>query len=184
MNQTTNGWTRWLQEHEQFFSFKLNGYSKIPFNIYSTILPLIDRDGSIIDLGCGNGILLKFIMLFSGHSLIPFGIDISESAIYQAKSTIHTKYANNFKVQNMIHYAFDKRRYDIIITSLAQGISLRDFTLKCIKQLNKNGRLIYILHADVLTRYNINTSTIFNFNGLKIRVSNGGGGIKFFIYDK
>jgi len=79
---------KWLENHRNFFSPEMNGYSNVPIGPYLSTLPLIDGNGKIIDSGCGNGMLLKFLIEFSGHSLIPFGIDLNEKAIAQASKEI------------------------------------------------------------------------------------------------
>ena len=57
----------------------------------------INRDGTILDIGCGNGFLLKCFQYWQPHSLTPFGIDINSEFINQAK-LLFPEFANNFTV--------------------------------------------------------------------------------------
>lgn len=61
------------------------------------IAELISSDGSVLDLGCANGFFLISLQEWSGHKLVPYGIDIQDNLIEQAKY-IFPDYSNNFKV--------------------------------------------------------------------------------------
>lgn len=50
------------------------------------IASAIDKDGTILDIGCGNGFLLRSFQEWSGHVLTPYGIDLNQTFIDQAKS--------------------------------------------------------------------------------------------------
>lgn len=45
----------------------------------------ITQNGSILDIGCGGGLLLRSLQEWSEHVLIPYGIDISAPYINAAK---------------------------------------------------------------------------------------------------
>jgi len=49
------------------------------------IASAINKDGTILDIGCANGFLLRSFQEWSGHVLTPFGVDLNESFIEQAK---------------------------------------------------------------------------------------------------
>jgi SAM-dependent methyltransferase len=49
------------------------------------IADLIDTDGTIIDIGCANGFLLRCLQEWSGKDLVPYGIDVSELHLLQAR---------------------------------------------------------------------------------------------------
>lgn len=59
----------------------------------------IDKSGTCLDVGCGNGFLTKCLVEWSGHKLIPYGIDVNPEYIDQAKELFPT-YKKNFKVVN------------------------------------------------------------------------------------
>jgi SAM-dependent methyltransferase len=58
------------------------------------IAEAINRDGTILDIGCGSGFLLKCLLEWSDHRLIPYGIDNNPKRIELAKMLL-PKYTNN-----------------------------------------------------------------------------------------
>lgn len=146
----------WLYKNKPFFSEKMNGHPNVPENSYPTTLPLIDRGGKIIDLGCGNGMLLKFLLQFSGHHLMPYGIDLNKEAIQQAKTDVLPEYADNFAAGNIKDYGFREGPFDIIISSPFYSLgNPKDFTKKCMNALKPKGKLIYFFYYDVFRRLGI-----------------------------
>ena len=141
----------WLHKNKHFFSVKMNGYNNIPKNSYTATLPLIDRGGKIIDLGCGNGMLLNFILQFSGYHLIPYGIDLNKEAIQQAKTDVLPEYADNFIAGDIKDYMYKDGPFDIIISSLSHSIGdPKDHIKKCMNALKPGGRVIYVFYYDVI----------------------------------
>lgn len=61
----------------------------------SFIASSITKDGTILDIGCANGFLLRSLQEWSEHHLVPFGIDIDLKALEQAKNLFQAN-ANNF----------------------------------------------------------------------------------------
>jgi SAM-dependent methyltransferase len=59
------------------------------------IASAINKDGTILDIGCANGFLLRSFQEWSGHVLTPFGVDLNESFIEQAKS-LFPQYKDHF----------------------------------------------------------------------------------------
>jgi SAM-dependent methyltransferase len=49
------------------------------------VAEVFDRGGTILDVGCGNGFLLRCLQEWSGHPLVPYGVDVSESFIREAQ---------------------------------------------------------------------------------------------------
>lgn len=66
------------------------------------IAQAINRDGTILDIGCANGYLLKCLQEWSSHKLIPYGIDINRGLIKQAKELFPSQ-ADNFTVMRVHH---------------------------------------------------------------------------------
>ena len=162
---------KWFKKNERFFSTEMNGYNYMPIDSYLFTLFFINRNGKVMDLGCGNGILLKFLMTFSSHSLIPFGVDLNKKAIRQAKEVLLPRYKDNFTVDNVKDYDFRNGPFDFIIANpFYSRPNMRNFTKKCLKNLNDDGRLIFRIHNDVLKRYKISSLKEirdFKFLGMK-----------------
>ncbi len=55
------------------------------------------KDGSFLDIGCGNGFLIKCLQEWSEHTLIPYGIDINTQYVEIAKE-LFPKHQQNFTV--------------------------------------------------------------------------------------
>ncbi len=63
----------------------------------------INKDGELLDVGCGNGFLIKCLSEWSGFKIIPYGIDIDANYIKQAKE-LFPEYSGNFKTANFYAY--------------------------------------------------------------------------------
>ena len=59
------------------------------------IAQAINQSGTILDIGCGNGFLLRCLQEWQDHSLTPYGIDTNENFITQAK-LVFPNQAQNF----------------------------------------------------------------------------------------
>lgn len=60
----------------------------------------INKDGTILDIGCSNGFLLRCLQEWSKHKLIPYGIDRDLRLINQAKD-LFPLYRDNFYVMDV-----------------------------------------------------------------------------------
>lgn len=174
----------WLKNNAQYFSPEMNGYSGPPIGQYLSTLPLIDRNGKIIDLGCGNGMLLKFLIEFSSKSLECYGVDINEKAIKEAKILLPI-FQSNFIVDDVRKVELGKKPYDIIITNpFYAHPNLADYVYKCINGLTDAGKLIFRVHDDVLKKNNIKSILeieLFRKLGL---ITSRGSGLEIGILDK
>ena len=61
----------------------------VPFKYWydhrSPIVKAINRSGSILDIGCANGFLLRCLIQWSKHKLVPYGIEPDETLLEQCK---------------------------------------------------------------------------------------------------
>lgn len=71
---------------------------KLSLNVFETIA-LFVKDGHYLELGCGSGILCKFLYLFSGKKIVPYGIDINQEAVKIAKKN-NPEFNDNFTREN------------------------------------------------------------------------------------
>jgi 2-polyprenyl-3-methyl-5-hydroxy-6-metoxy-1,4-benzoquinol methylase len=146
----------WLNDNKSHFSPNLNGHYGVPLGPYISTLPLISTDGKILDLGCGNGMLLKFLMEFSERDLIPYGIDYKKECIEYLQKKILPEYKDNFKITEIKEFDFIDAPYDIIITNPFYCYpEVNEFKEKLLSVLNKDGIIIYRIHNDVLENFNI-----------------------------
>jgi SAM-dependent methyltransferase len=135
-----------------------NGFKKYPIFVYTALCQQVDKDGKILDLGCGNGLMLKHLMQYSGYKLIPYGIEFLKDSVKQAKETIHSQYKNNFLVGNIINYPFDKGPFNFIFLSPhhLHPSDRKGFLKKLKKNCVRGGKIIFYAHSDVLRGHQYN----------------------------
>jgi SAM-dependent methyltransferase len=76
-------------------SFFHNASFEFWFHSRRFIADLIDHSGTIFDLGCGNGFLLRCLQEWSAHKLVPYGVDINAPLIEEARDLFPAQ-ANHF----------------------------------------------------------------------------------------
>ena len=98
----------------------------------------------VIDLGCGNGIMLQPYLKITKPENI-YGVDMMITNIIQSRKNLPDVPTNNFSVNDIINYNF-VGKYDIIIMHGVIGLvepNKQQFILnKLCKMLHKNGTLI------------------------------------------
>ena len=98
--------------------FERNGFDEYPIDEYSMFVQAInslqDNSLKIIDIGCGNALLLKHIMQNSPKRIIPYGVDFLNESVVEAKSYILPKFANNFTCINAVSYFFPNS-FDLVL---------------------------------------------------------------------
>ena len=129
-----------------------SGFKEYPREIYDLFLGLIHRSGRIIDLGCGNGLLLKHLVENSKYRLEPFGVDFIEESIQQARELILPAYSDNFTVQNIVDYELEPESFDFIFLD-PTDIHRDDidwFLDRVIKACKPGGKIIFYTYRDVI----------------------------------
>jgi len=125
----------------------------------------IPKGASVLDIGCGNGKLLKYLP----EGCNGYGIDVSEVAIRKLK-------ALGLEGEVMNAYNIDKlhKKFDFIAANhLLEHLERDDeFVKKCYNQLNDNGILYMAVpndmsHPDETTEH----CQMYNENTLKVLVS-------------
>lgn len=69
-------------------------------NMRYFISEIIDRDGTILHIGCNNGFLLRCLMEWSPYELIPYGIDKDEEILEKARQ-MFPEHRENFICANV-----------------------------------------------------------------------------------
>lgn len=105
---------------------------------YPDIIKLIEPDSSILDIGCGNGILLE--QLRDSYNCNVTGIDINLHAIFSCQSKNIPCY--QLDIEENIPSFLDTFDYLLLTASLEHLIDPRIALNKISKLLNKNGHII------------------------------------------
>lgn len=129
-----------------------NGFAKYPEEIYDLFLRQVNHDGKVIDLGCGNGLMLRHLLTRSEHKLIPHGVDFIEKSIKQAREAILPLYAENFKVGNIVDIDFGVGSFDFIFFDPydVHPNDLQSMIDKLFKARKPGGKIVFYTYADVL----------------------------------
>lgn len=132
-----------------------SGFHEYPHEIYDLFLSLITRDGKVLDLGCGNGLLLRHLITRARHKLVPYGVDFIEQSIQQAKTSILPEYADHFAVCNIADYGFPGAPYDFIFFDPydLHPDDLNVVLARACKALARDGIIIFYTYDDVLSAY-------------------------------
>ncbi len=152
----------WKENHNDLLI--PNGIKGEPGDLISKLnilFQLIKNDGEMIDLGCGNGLLLKLLIIKSKQKLIPYGIDFLQKSIQQAREKVLPEFKENFSVGNVVNINFDES-FDYIIAD-PESVSDEDivhYYNKCFNALRKNGMLIFFIPPDSLMRIKKRSKTL------------------------
>jgi 2-polyprenyl-3-methyl-5-hydroxy-6-metoxy-1,4-benzoquinol methylase len=77
----------------------------------------VDRDGTFIDVGCANGLLLENLVAWCaehGHRIDPYGVDLSERLVEEAARRLPA-WTDHLFVGNALDWAPpDDRRFDFV----------------------------------------------------------------------
>lgn len=154
----------WFAERRDLFA--QNGYKAVPRATYEAFLEVVDRPGAILELGCGNGLLLRFLRDHSPHALDPSGIDLNAEAIRIAQTMIFPDRGQDFLVADVRSCELRAGHYALIITNpiyadpgyyeqsdgqirqlRGEGLITR-YVQRCVEALAPGGRLILFIYPE------------------------------------
>lgn len=128
-----------------------NGWQNVPYHpAVPLFLRIIDRPGNILDLGCGNGLLLKILRAESPFALVPYGVDFVEQSIEEATTEILPGYKDNFVRENIETTDFFGRVFTYILFSPAylHPERTQNFLTTCLDRIESGGKLILYEYMD------------------------------------
>lgn len=134
--------------------------------VYNPFCEQITHGGKVLDLGCGNGLMLRYLMEHTQFKLIPYGVDFIEPSIRQAKEIIHPEYGSNFALCNIMDYGYKDAPFDFIFAD-PYDIYPEDmpkFLEDVLKACADGGRVIFYTYHDVLER--LGCSWVREFPGM------------------
>ncbi len=154
--------------------------------LYDCFCEQITHDGKVMDLGCGNGLMLKYLIEHTPFTLTPYGVDYLEPSIRQAKEMIHPEHESHFVVGNVMDYDYRDAPFDFIFAD-PYDVHPRDTTRFLQDVLNAcadGGRAIFYTYHDVLEHYGYSWVGKFSgVSGLPIRRKDYPW-VSFGVYDK
>lgn len=158
----------WSTKHDNFLI--PNGFIHYPTKEYDYFVTIINnlnnaKRCNIMDVCCGNGLLLKHLIEHCDHQIIPFGIDFISLSIEQAINVIHPDFRQNFFISNAIDFDFSKYTFDFILLDPYHFLDtdLKELLPRIIKQTNNS--IIFYTYIDVLEQAKFDS--IANFPVLK-----------------
>lgn len=130
-----------------------NGFPRLPEVVYTLFAEQVTQSGRILDLGCGNGLMLKYVVSRSPHALIPYGVDLMPESIAQARQIVLPEFADNFSVGNVADYAFADSPYEYIFVGPDDLYpqDLEAIVGAVTRACAVGGRVIFYCYRDVLS---------------------------------
>lgn len=138
----TKAQVRALLEGSSFHSDNFSAWEKAR----KFIAHAINQPGIILDIGCGNGFLLRCFQEWQPHTLVPFGIDTNPEYITQAKR-LFPKYKDNFQILNVEKIKEQSQNFNLIYWNIWDNWQF-DNEMKVnlfkevFRKINPGGRLI------------------------------------------
>jgi len=94
-----------------------NGYAAAPRQLYRRFLQWT-RPGAVMELGCGNGLLLRYL---ADHSrapmIVPMGMESKPECISTARQRVFPSHAENFQQGDLLHLRQPPMALDLLITN-------------------------------------------------------------------
>jgi SAM-dependent methyltransferase len=145
-------WQLYWAENDGSDIYLPNGFREYPHEIYDLFCQQIDHGGKVLDLGCGNGLMLRHLVHHVGHRLIPYGVDFLAESIRQAREQVLPEYADNFTLGNILDYGYDDAPYDYIFFDPydLNPADIPKVLSSILAALNPQGKLICYTYRDVL----------------------------------
>lgn len=113
----------------------------------------IHRPGTILDYGCANGFLLRSLMEWSPHALTPFGVDVDDDRLHQARQMFPGMEANFINGNAADVTGLCPRGFDFVYWAVGDNVDFaradhRRWFTKVDKLVGHHGRLILGFYAD------------------------------------
>lgn len=136
------------------------------------IAQAINQDGSILDIGCANGFLLRCLEEWQHHKLVPYGVDRDELRIGQARK-LFPQFAGNFdllSIEDLVDISSHglPSKYDLVYWAVWDNIKFTDprevGVLDSVMKLVKSGGRLVLGFYD--PKKEINVERITRLKGL------------------
>ncbi|MFC1716716.1 class I SAM-dependent methyltransferase [Candidatus Poribacteria bacterium] len=166
--------------------YRPNGYRDEPGKLFDHFCEQITHDGKVVDLGCGNGLMLRYLMEHTSFTLIPYGVEFLEPSIRQAREIIHPEYKPHFIVCNIVDYEYKDAPFDFVFANphYIHPEDMAGFLYSVLSNCADGGRVVFYTYHDALEHYDY--SWVGEFPGVSelTLVRRDYPGVSFGIYDK
>ena len=115
----------------------------------------IDKDGSILDIGCANGFLLRCLQEWSDKKLEPYGFDVNEASIVAAQGMFADESPDHFVLSSdQERAAVFPKTFDFIFWNVWDNSDfdkehVQGILSKALQSVDQGGRLIFgFYHPD------------------------------------
>lgn len=134
--------------------YRPNGFKELPISVYKALSDQIHKNGKVLDLGCGNGLMLGFFLQTKHYDLTPYGVDFISNSVTQARDIILRKYRNNIAETNIVDYKFTHGPFDFIFTTLSNihYADRKQHLNRVYAHCRRSGKIILYEYGDVLQR--------------------------------
>lgn len=112
------------------------------------IADAIDRDGTFLDVGCANGLLMESVVEWSPHRVEPYGLDFAPALVADARRRL-PQWADRIFEGDAFTWE-PPRRFDFVRTELVYSPSdrKREYVERALGWLEPGGRLIVCSYGD------------------------------------
>lgn len=140
-----------------------NGVNKIPLYVWlgdKIISSRLKKEQKILDIGCGTGLLLKYII--NRPNNIVYGIDISSKMVEVTRKKLPKKMKKNVHIGDIEKLPFPDNFFDHVIAShVLQHVSNIKKALQEMKRVAKFGGKIWITTSDLKLNKGLNAIHYF-----------------------
>jgi len=151
---------QWVDKKELYRIFKKGGrwtklYTRIKFKICPLLAvePHFPKSGTVVDLGCGNGLFAAILKLGSPTRQI-LGFDLDEKKIRMAHETFDPWTGLKFQTGNIVEMDYPEADvYSLIDVLYLMPIAAQDIIFKKCRAALKPGGVLIIKDMDVRPRW-------------------------------
>ncbi len=114
------------------------------------IVEAIHRDGTLLDVGCANGLLMESLVRWSPHRLEPYGLDHAPALVELARARL-PRWADRIFAGDVMEWE-PPRRFDFVRTELYVPDRRRELVERLLGWLEPGGRLIVCSYGSLRSK--------------------------------
>lgn len=112
---------------------------------YEAFLRILPRNlhGDVLDLGCGDGALLRWLVTASGGTLVPYGVDFLPESIDAARAQAAPTHRDHYTIADASDFE-PGRHFALVLTSLCYVLppTRAELAARCRRWLQPDGCLV------------------------------------------